>query len=161
MPTKWQALCLYAAPMIKIDILRRQHDAALTMAQQLLELVDRFDAHVGAVPILVQFNRLMAILRVHLAHEDVELYPLLVSSPDDRVARTARLFVDEMGDLAVNLECFAQHWSCSASIASRFGEFREAVHELMLALAVRIERENQYLYPLADAALADWRRDAA
>ena len=137
--------------MIKLDILRREHDAALDMAQRLLVLIDAYEPGASAYPILMQLNRLYAVLRVHLAHEDVELYPALTSSPDPRVARTAKLYVDEMGNLAINLECFAQHWSCSASIASNFEEFTVAAQDLMLALAVRIERENRYLYPLAEA----------
>ena len=147
--------------MIKLDILRRQHEAALDMAQRLLELVDGHRPGTNAVPILMQLNRLYSVLRIHLALEDIELYPALAASSDPNVARTAEQYVDELGGLAGNLECFARHWSCSASIAGNFAEVSEAVHELMLALAVRIERENQYLYPLADAAIGDRRRDAA
>jgi hypothetical protein len=137
--------------MVKLDILRRQHDAALDMAQRLLVLIDAYRPGAQAFPILMQLNRLYAVLRVHLAHEDVELYPALMASSDPRAARTARLYVDEMGDLALNLECFAQHWSCSASIANNFDEFRQAAQDMMLALAVRIEREDRYLYPLVEA----------
>lgn len=147
--------------MIKIDILRDQHDAALDMAQRLLQLIDGYRAGTPAYPILMQLNRLYGILRVHLAHEDVELYPALMASPDSLVARKAQQYVDEMGDLATNLECFAQHWSCSASIANSFEEFSEAARAMVLELAVRIERENKYLYPLADAAIAQRRRNAA
>ena len=146
--------------MIKMDILRRQHEAALAMAERLLELVDGYESDAQVYPILMQFNRLFGILRVHLAHEDVQLYPALMASHDPEVARTAKAYFDEMGGLAAELECFARHWSCSASIAGNFQEFRDAAHELMLVLAVRIERENQYLYPLA-RAVADPRRDAA
>jgi len=163
-PTNRQWAADYPSRMIKIDILRRQHDAALDMAQRLLELIDGYRAGTPTYSILMQLNRLYGVLRVHLAHEDVELYPALTASPDPDVARTARHYVEEMGGLALDLECFARHWSCSASITSNFDEFRQAAQDLMLALAVRIERENQYLYPLADraieAALSD-QRDAA
>ena len=147
--------------MFKIDDLRREHDAALDMAQRLLDLIDGHKAGTPAYPILMQLNRLYGILRVHLAHEDIQLYPALMASADPQVARQARKFVDEMGDLATNLECFAQHWSCSASIASNFAEFSDAARDLTLALASRIERENRYLYPLVEAAIAEQRRDAA
>lgn len=146
--------------MIKLDILRRQHEAALDMAQRLLELIAAYKAGNSAYPILMQLNRLYGVLRIHLALEDVQLYPALASSPDQEVAKTARRYVEEMGSLALDLECFARHWSCSASIANNFAEFREAAQDLMLALAVRIERENQQLYPLADAAM-EQHRDAA
>ncbi len=147
--------------MIKTDILRQQHEAALDMAQRLLDLIDAYRPGRPAHPILMQLNRLYGILRVHLAQEDVELYPALIASNDPHVARTARQYVSEMGSLAIDLECFAQHWSCSASIAGNFEEFSEAARAMMLELAVRIEREDKYLYPMADAVTAERRRDAA
>jgi hypothetical protein len=147
--------------MVNIQILRQQHDAALLMADRLIDLVDNFDSRTAAIPILMQLNRLLGILRVHLAHEDVVLYPKLMESSDPKVARTAAAFVEEMGGLAMNLEWFARHWSCSASIAGNIDEFREEVHQLMLELAVRIERENRYLYPLAESDSDMRHRDAA
>jgi hypothetical protein len=146
--------------MIKLEILRRQHEAALDMAQRLLELIDGYKAGNPAYPILMQLNRLYGVLRIHLFLEDVELYPALTASPDPEVARTAQVYTEEMGSLALELECFARHWSCSASISGNFAEFRRAAQGLMLALAVRIERENQLLFPLAEAESGP-RRDAA
>lgn len=146
--------------MIKTDILRQQHEAALDMAQRLLDLMDAYRPGAPAFPILMQLNRLYGILRIHLAQEDVGLYRMLMASSDRDIARIARQYVDEMGGLAIDLECFAQHWSCSASIASNFEEFSEAARALMLELAVRIEREDKYLYPLADAVTQP-KRNAA
>jgi Hemerythrin HHE cation binding domain. len=147
--------------MVNIDTLRTQHDDALAMADRLIDLADNYDPRTAAIPILMQVNRLLGLLRVHLAHEDVELYPALIASADPHVARTAQRFVDEMGSLASDFEWFARHWSCSVSIAGNIDEFREGAHELMLALAVRIERENLYLYPLAEAEVAKQARRAA
>jgi hypothetical protein len=147
--------------MVNTEILRQQHDAALTMADRLVDLVDNYDPRSAAIPLLMQLNRLVGILRVHLAHEDVELYPKLMASRDPAVARMAGIYVAEMGGLAIDLECFARHWSCSASIAGNFDEFREGVHELVLTLAARIERENRYLYPLAESDRQLPRRNAA
>lgn len=146
--------------MIKIDILRRQHGEALSMAQRLLELIENYQPGSPSFPVLLQLNRLYGVLRIHLAQEDVQLYPALMTSADRKVAYTAKLFAREMGDLATDLECFARHWSCSASITNNFDEFREAANELILALAVRLEREDQHLYPLAETEIVH-RRDAA
>lgn len=147
--------------MVNTEILRQQHDAALLMADRLIDIVDNYDPRTAAIPILMQLNRLLGILRVHLAHEDVELYPKLIESSDPEVARTAAAFVAEMGSLAIDLEWFAQHWSCSASIAGNIDEFREGAHQLVLALAVRIARENRYLYPLAESDSEMRHRNAA
>ncbi|MGI8931512.1 MAG: hemerythrin domain-containing protein [Sphingomicrobium sp.] len=140
--------------MTATDALRRQHDAALVMSGRLVDLIDAYSGDRDAYEIEMQLNKLLGLLRIHLAQEDVQLYPKLSASDDQEVARLARSYADEMGGLATELEIFVQHWSCSASIAGRFEEFREDAHTLLLALAVRIERENRYLYPLADAAAA-------
>lgn len=139
--------------MIKIDMFRAQHSDALAMADRLIELVDHYDPRTAAIPILLQLNRLLGLLRVHLAHEDIELYPMLTASRDPHMARVSQRYVDEMGSLANDLEWFARHWPCSASIAANIDEFREGAHQLMLALAVRIERENVQLFPLVEAEL--------
>lgn len=131
------------------------------MVQRLLGLVEGYQPGCPGYPILMQLNQLYGILRVHFAQEDVQLYPLLTASADPVVARTAQRYVDEMGGLALELECFARHWSCSASITGSFEEFREAAHELMLRLAVRIEREDQQLYPLAETGAEHQQRSAA
>jgi hypothetical protein len=147
--------------MVNTEILRQQHDAALSMADRLIDLADNYKPGTQAIPILMQLNRLLGILRVHLAHEDVELYPCLMESSDPAVARTATTYFAEMGGLATDLEYFSRHWSCSVSIAGNIDEFRHDLHELMLALAVRIERENRYLYPLAESHPEVQHRDAA
>jgi hypothetical protein len=147
--------------MVNTGILRQQHDAAMSMADRLIGLADNYQAGTPAVSILMQLNRLLGILRVHLAHEDVELYPGLMNSCDAHVARTATTYFAEMGGLATDLEYFSRHWSCSVSIAGNIDEFRFDLHELMLALAVRIERENRYLYPLAESHPEMPHRNAA
>jgi hemerythrin-like domain-containing protein len=138
--------------MTATDNLRRQHDAALDMSNRLFDLMDSYDGGRDAFDIAMQLNKLVGLLRIHLAQEDVLLYPELIASNDSEVARLARAFANEMGGLATELEIFALHWSCSASIVSNFDEFREEANALLLHLAVRIEREDRYLYPLADAA---------
>lgn len=137
--------------MIGTNILREQHDAALAMADQLLDLVDAYQPGQQIFPIVMQLNRVIGLLRVHLANEDVELYPAMIASGDAEVASIAQSYSDDMGGFAIELELFARHWSCSASIVSGFEEFREDAHALLLTLAARIERENRYLYPLAEA----------
>jgi hypothetical protein len=130
--------------------LRGQHDAAMSMADRLIDLIDEYRGEADALPIALQFNRLVGLLRVHLAQEDVQLYPELVASGDRDIARLALAYVSEMGSLASELELFAKRWTSSAVIASEFETFAEDARDLVLKLAFRIERENRHLYPLAE-----------
>lgn len=63
-------------------------------------------------------------------------------------------YAAEMGGLANELERFVRRWPSSAVIAGSFNEFADAARGMVLALAVRIERENRFLYPLAEAVAA-------
>src|SRR5213075_3401705 len=112
--------------MTATDDLRRQHDTALAMSDRLFDLMDGYDGGRDAYDIAMQLNKLVGLLRIHLAQEDVQLYPELIASKDQDVARLARPYAKEMGGLAIELEIFAQHWSCSAGIVRNFEEFREA-----------------------------------
>ena len=147
--------------MIRIETLLGQHDEALAMAQRLLALVDNLEASRPIGPVVLQFNHLFGLLRVHLAHENVGLYAELMASPDLQVMRTAQRHLNETADLAARLECFALQWCNAARIAGRIEEFREEMNDLMLALAVRFEQEGRCLYPLAATVAATPRRNAA
>ena len=147
--------------MITTDNLRRQHDAANAMSSHLCDLIDSYRGHRDAEAITMQLSRLVGLLRIHLAQADVQIYAALAMSEDQAVARIAASHTNEMGDLAVDLETFARHWTCSASIAGRFDEFRDDAHALLMALAVRIEREDRILYPLAEQMVAGDQRNAA
>lgn len=147
--------------MKQTDLLREQHDAALVMANRLLEMVERYQPGSSAYPILLQVNRLFGFLRAHLAHENAVLYRDLEASKDRRVARAAKSFAKEMGGLAAEIEDFTRHWCCTAAISRGFEEFRESANNLVLAISVRIERENRLLYSLADAQGEDPAERAA
>ena len=137
--------------MKQTDVFREQHDTALAMANRLLEMVERYQPGSSAYPILLQVNRLFGFLRTHLAQENAVLYRDMAPSKDRRVAKAARSFAREMDALAVEIEDFTRHWCCTAAITRGFDEFRENVSNLVMAISVRIERENRLLYSLADA----------
>lgn len=136
--------------MYALTELREQHDVALGIADHLVDLIDLYRCDADALPIAVQFHKLIGLLRVHLAQEDVQLYPGLMASGDSETSRLALSYVTEMGGLSDELEEFARRWSSSAVIAGDFEEFAEHARELILQLVFRIERENRHLYPLAE-----------
>lgn len=141
--------------------LRRQHDAASQamagISLQILAYRGRDDAY----RLTLGVAQLLGLLRIHLAEEDMYLYPQLINAGDRRTAEMARRFADEMGDIAGRLEEFAMRWSTSAMIDARFDEFRQETRAIFAALETRIRRENQQLYPLADRLTGPPFRTAA
>lgn len=105
--------------------LRNQHDAAMRIADSLIDLVDDYQCETDALLIALQFNKLIGLIRVHVAQEDDQLYPELIAADDPKVAKLALSYVSEMGGLATQLEVFARRWSSSALIATDFVDFAE------------------------------------
>lgn len=138
--------------MTNFECVRRRTDHLLEMLQRLLELIDGYRCGLPGYPIFMQLNRLYGLLRVYFVQQEIGFYPELLASADPAVVGCARCFIAEMGLLAREMDCFARHWSSSASIAGNFDEFRDAASELVLKLAVWFERERHSILPLAEVA---------
>lgn len=147
--------------MSRTSALRRQHDAASALASRLQDEIERHRADRDTHGISVMLAKLLGLLSIHLAQEDRSLYPAMMASGDERAAAVARRFAEEMGGLAGRLKTFAAHWSSPAAIASNYDDFRQEAGTVLAALGERIERENECLYPLADALFGQAMRPAA
>jgi iron-sulfur cluster repair protein YtfE (RIC family) len=134
----------------RIDSLRQQHGAAEDMAATILSLVSSYRDEYDAIPIARLIGKLNVLLRVHLAYEDTVLYPLMMRSGDGEAAALAHLFSEETGAIAPRFEDFVRRWSRPTAIDAMFDLFQEEATALFAALAARIERENDLLYPLAE-----------
>ena len=120
------------------------------MAASILSLVSSYRDEYDAIPIARLIGKLNVLLRVHLAYEDTVLYPLMMRSGDGEAAALAHLFAEETGAIAPQFEDFVRRWSGPTVIDAMFDAFREEATTLFAALAARIERENDLLYPLAE-----------
>jgi hemerythrin-like domain-containing protein len=135
---------------VKIESLRQQHGAAEEIAAAIMSRIASYSDEYDAIPIARLIGKLNALLRVHFACEDTVLYPLMMRSGDGEAAATAHLFASETGSLAPQFEDFVRRWSRPSAIDSMFDHFRDEATMLFGALAARIERENDLLYPLAE-----------
>jgi len=120
------------------------------MAAAILSLVSSYRDEYDAIPIARLIGKLNVLLRVHLAYEDTVLYPLMMRSGNGEAAALAHLFAEETGTIAPQFEDFVRRWSGPTAIDSMFDAFRDEATMLFAALAARIERENDLLYPLAE-----------
>jgi hemerythrin-like domain-containing protein len=135
---------------VKIESLRQQHGAAEEIAAAIMSRIASYRDEYDAIPIARLIGKLNALLRVHFAYEDTVLYPLMMRSGNGEAAALAHLFSTETGSLAPQFEDFVRRWSGPTAIDSMFAHFRDEATMLFGALAARIERENDLLYPLAE-----------
>ena len=92
---------------------------------------------------------LQSKLFAHLQAEDWMLYPSLLDSADPGVVETARKFSHEMGGLAASFLDYVEKWSAKAIVGDWRGYCNDTT-TISEALATRISRENEQLYPLLE-----------
>lgn len=138
--------------MNRIQNLRRQHDLIEETAADILPASRNIPDIAAAEAILARLGRLDAILTEHLAAEDGFYYPELSRSADPEVAAMATRFFDEMGGLVDQFVAFKMHWSQAERLYNHPIGFRSEFKAIFAALSVRIHRENEELYPLAQRA---------
>lgn len=133
--------------------LRAEHAGIITLSRLLMNLVA-----LSSPPRPTELAAVRGMLRDtlvrHLKCEDWVLYPRLKTSGDPALARMAREFVHEMGHIADDYAAYDAKWTAEA-VAADWPGFAAETATLLDILGMRIEREEQDLYPAADR-LGGW-----
>lgn len=125
--------------------LRKQHDEIGETSEALINAIITRDR----LEVAKSRWRLARVLIAHLAIEDKWLYPALIRDGSPRASTMALNFQREMGGLAAAFNAYMLEWS-EDRITNEWEAFQTATWALIEALDLRIRRENDELYPLAD-----------
>jgi len=143
-----------------IEALRREHSAIMARASRLGGVAGvvktRGDAH-DAVALI---RSLDLLLRDHLAEEDDHLYPALMAAGDEDTRRLGADAFDAMGGIVGAWTSYRDHWTLEA-ILGETGRFGAATEGVIGALGLRIEMENEILYPAMERLTGASGRAAA
>ncbi len=128
--------------------LREDHDDLLKLADDFREIIAQPDAP-PAIDLANFRNEFSRQLLAHLTREDWLLYPSLLQSSDRVIVATAQSFIDEMGGMLKTCKTWSATWP-TERIFAEWVNFGIETAKLLDALARRIVRENQELYPLVE-----------
>ena len=132
-----------------VEILKAQHRRIIRLASALGGLAETLKTQDDASRARELMTALNAALIEHLAIEDGELYPVLMKADDASVRQLAEHYV--MGAISGAWAHYFGEWS-QARILSDRSRFAVATKGLIGALAHRVEREDDTLYPAMEAA---------
>lgn len=127
---------------------RAQHDDILQIAG---DITAQLKANGDPAAVRKLLSNMAGKVNFHLALEDEALYPRLMTSGNAAVKARAGKFKEEMGGLGRVFTEYNNRWQ-TAAIRADFDGFANDTRKVFGALAKRIERENNDLYPLADKA---------
>lgn len=136
---------------MNINGFKEEHAAVLSAVAELRSLVKNGISE-NSDAIAKVIVTMSSGIKLHLAAEDRFLYPTLARSTDPEVALVATNFQQEMGHIAKAYMEFAGKWNIGARVAADPEGFRAEANGIFKALHERIQKENQQLYPLAEAA---------
>lgn len=134
--------------MQRLQQLRREHVELVAIARRLSAMIAR-EVPPPSNELYVLRREFSSALIRHLKAEDWLLYPRLLVSPNQVVARTARSFSEEMGGLGRAYTEYAERWGPYV-IEANWDGYRKETAAIIEALTERITREDRELYPLLE-----------
>lgn len=139
-------------PLIReMERLRAEHAALVTLSRIVIEMTKA--PHPPRPTELASARGLLRDTLVrHLKCEDWVLYPRLKASGDPDLVRVTREFEVEMGNLAAEFVAYDDKWTAER-VEAAWPDFCRETRIMLDVLAMRVEREEQELYPLADVLL--------
>lgn len=140
-----------------IPALRRQHLSIIDKASVLGGLCRRVARRDDAREICRLIADLDMDILEHLTIEDAELYPLLMNARDEGLRILGAEAFEGIGGLLGIWVRFRDHWTMTAMLADP-RRFAVAAGSVLGALSVRIEMEEDSLYPAAEAEARRGRR---
>jgi hemerythrin-like domain-containing protein len=139
--------------MDRYKIFIREHREILETAENLDSLMKEQEYPGNCSSIVDLLAELSGKIKIHLAMEDKHLYPLLLKSNNPELKNLAEIFASEMGDIGIAFKGYIEKWGSQSSLTEMPDQFIEDSNELFTALKLRIEKEEDDLYPLAKAKL--------
>ncbi len=130
---------------------REQHKGLLEMATEISNMIKTEELSKDASVLTKKLATLSGKISVHLAMEDNALYPTLLKNSNEDIRRLTQKYIDEMGNIKEAVGNYIQKWRNPVSIKDNPPEFIKETQGIFEALAHRIERENNELFPLVDA----------
>jgi len=135
---------------MKTKSYRDQHERMLMLAGQISQKLDLNALSKDASEVRNILSQLLGLLNIHLAMEDKALYPSMLSHSDAQISQTAKKFQEEMGGIGAVVGDYNKKWSSALKIQDNPSAFISESKNIFSALAKRIDRENNQLYPLFD-----------
>lgn len=134
--------------MIQIKKLKQQHDEIIKNITKLSLFLNDNDLINNSAKIIEYLKLIASSIKLHLVLEDKILYPELLKHDNPVIKKLAQKFIDEIGGLKKFFIDYINKWKTSDKIKSSPTIFKKESNNIFSALATRIKRENEELFPL-------------
>jgi len=132
---------------MNIDNLKRQHVEIQASMEYILDIINKGNIMDSASDIAKEINMLAGKLRIHLLSENDFLYPYLLKSSDDKLKKLGKAYIDEMKSIGDRFMKYKDDYNTKSKIVANVSEFIRETKETFQLLKMRLDREDEELYP--------------
>lgn len=134
--------------MINLENLNRQHNAIMEEISLIESEIRKGSSIINVSETALHISKLAGLLKIHSIEEDKFLYPSLLKCHDEVIRNLAKLYVNEMGNLATLYKGFRDKYNVSSKINKDLNCFLSDGKQMMEVLKGRIKKEDEELYYL-------------
>lgn len=138
---------------MSVQALRAEHQPIIEALSRLGGVVHNLRTRADAEDARARIDVISAVLHRHLEDEDVGLYPTLIGCGVAAMQTLGRSAREEMGGLLGAWQGYCHRWTVEAMLTDP-RRFAAATARVFDALSLRIELENDTLYPAISANVA-------
>lgn len=131
--------------MLSFEDLMHDHSAIFAAVRV---IVQEIEGEAAPAALSASLGHLDSLLTPHLAIEDGEIYPLLLTGGDAGQRIMAEEAINAFASVASDWSAFIATWTAPAIAADRAG-FVTQLHGFLDTLQRRVKAENEVLYPMA------------
>ncbi|MCR5607359.1 MAG: hemerythrin domain-containing protein [Treponema sp.] len=133
---------------MNLDLFLDKHKVILSLVKDIQKNITSAITENSADIIASDINKLSSVLMMHLASEDKNLYPEALSSDSEELRRTAKEYIDEMGNLMKVFDDFHKNFNTKSKILDNVNDFTLQAQKVTLAIEKRITKEESGLYKM-------------
>lgn len=133
---------------MNLDLFLDKHKVILSLVSDIQNNISSAITENCADTIASDINKLSGVLMMHLASEDKNLYPTALASDSEELRRTAKEYIDEMGNLMKIFDNFHKNFNTKSKILDNVNDFTLQAQKVTLAIEKRITKEESGLYKM-------------
>lgn len=137
-------------PFRRSRAFRAQHRELLALVYGLRDLLDVAGLEADATRARTLLAMLAGKLRVHLSMEDKAFFARLPQHKSASVRELASALMADMNAIHAAFEAYFARWPTAQAIQANAPQFVSETQQIFEALATRIHREHDLLFPALD-----------
>ncbi|UYP45751.1 hypothetical protein NEF87_002036 [Candidatus Lokiarchaeum ossiferum] len=143
--------------MDHLERLQNQHVEIRQLIVELLSLTKKANTNKNAEEIALILGRISGRFKLNHTMESKSVYQYLMDSHDTQKMKIAKTFLSEMENLMTEFAQYRKNYRLSYDIKANMPQFKKISEIIFRKIEIRLNQEDNTLYPLVDEEKLDMK----